>query len=564
MASKPKSYWAIKRMIRKNVRETMSACTAASARPTEEKRYEKRPKIEESVPSPVVSIETDDIDSDDSDQHKGCQPSSSHSASEFQDNESDIDQNDASEISHEANRIEDREWINVLNELEKDTFLAEKDEGSDSSDDTDSELEMGQEESESEEKKSENLAIELGLWASSFGISFVAMAALLTVLRIYFPLLPKDPRTLLKTPRFNHVKTVEGGSYVHFGIVKCVAQSKDVLQYLLSRLQSCFQHITVLSLQINMDGLPLFKSASTQLWPILARVCNPFKSAPFMIGLFCGDRKPANVEEYLHDFVEEMQHLEQGPVDINVEENKVPVRINISCFVCDAPARAYVKQIKGHCGYYGCEKCVQKGSWEGKVTFPEKDAELRTDISFDEMRNAQHHNSNSPLRALAVGLVTQFPLEYMHLVCLGVMRRILMYWLKSPVSKGVRLSQAAIKQISDNLIQFQKCIPREFVRKCRGLREIERWKATEFRQFLLYSGIVALKGCLSQVIYDNFLLIFVAMRCLANPELCETHADYAHRLLCKFLDEAGNIYGADFFVYNVHGLVHIANDVISI
>ena len=206
------------------------------------------------------------------------------------------------------------------------------------------------------------------------------------------------------------------------------------------------------------------------------------------------------------------------------------------------------------------------GNWDGKMTFPDIDAELRTDESFKLGRenNDPHHIGPvaSPLlRSLSVKMVTQFPLDYMHLVCLGVTRRLLMFWLKSPVRKGLRLGRVAISQISASLKLFKDYIPREFSRKCRGLDEIERWKATEFRQFLLFSGMVALKGRLSQVVYGHFLLLFVGIHCLASPVLFESHADYAHDILCRFVGQAGNIYGTDFLVYNVHGLIHLANDV---
>jgi hypothetical protein len=74
--------------------------------------------------------------------------------------------------------------------------------------------------------------------------------------------------------------------------------------------------------------------------------------------------------------------------------------------------------------------------------------------------------------------------------------------------KGFRLGQNAIRQISASLDVFKKHIPKEFARKCRNLSEIDRWKATEFRQFLLYSGIVAMKGQVPEDYYDNFLLFF--------------------------------------------------------
>ena len=104
-------------------------------------------------------------------------------------------------------------------------------------------------------------------------------------------------------------------------------------------------------------------------------------------------------------------------------------------------------------------------------------------------------------------------------------------------------------------------MPREFGRKCRSLSEWERWKATECRQFLLYSRLVALTSNLSKIMYEHFLLLFVSIYYLASPCYYETHAEYAHGLLCVFVEQFGKIYGKDMLVYNVHGLIHLTADV---
>ncbi len=313
-------------------------------------------------------------------------------------------------------------------------------------------------------------------------------------------------------------------------------------------------HTNTIFLQVNIDGLPLFHSSCKQFWPILGRVCSPVESDPFVIGLFCGEKKPENLGAFLQDFVSDMLDLQQGPVHIAAICR--PVDVKLACFVCDAPARAFVKQVKGHSGYYGCEKCTQKGQWDGKVIFPDVNAPLRTDVLFDDMRYANHKTGQSPLQTLSVGMISQFPLDYMHLVCLGVMRRLLWFWTKSPFSAGIRISPNATRHISENLLHLKNFIPREFSRKCRSLNELDRWKATEFRQFLLYTGMVALKGHLSAIQYKHFLLLFIAMFCLASPDFYFTHADYAHSLLCLFVQHAGRLYSQGFLVYNVHGLTH--------
>ena len=90
---------------------------------------------------------------------------------------------------------------------------------------------------------------------------------------------------------------------------------------------------------------------------------------------------------------------------------------------------------------------------------------------------------------------------------------------------------------------------------------MDRWKATEFRLFLLYTGPAILLGTLSDAFYKNFLLFFVSIYCLASPSYCQTYCDYAHNLLCLFVKNFGELYGRDMLVYNVHGLVHLAGDV---
>ena len=148
---------------------------------------------------------------------------------------------------------------------------------------------------------------------------------------------------------------------------------------ILNGLRSCEMAILklgtdVIQYQINVDGLPLFRSSGIQLWPILGRVVGV--NFPFLIGAFCGASKPGSIGEFLHEFVSEALTLS----DVGFMLHDVRFRAQVVCFVCDAPARALIKQIKSHTGYYGCERCVQRGVYvEGRVTFPDLDAEKRTD-----------------------------------------------------------------------------------------------------------------------------------------------------------------------------------------
>lgn len=121
-----------------------------------------------------------------------------------------------------------------------------------------------------------------------------------------------------------------------------------------------------------------------------------------------------------------------------------------------------------------------------------------------------------------------------------------------------------IQKISSHLILIKPCIPFEFARKPRSLNDIDQWKATELRQFLLYTGIVIMK-LLSPVMYQHFLCltISIAIRILIDPHLCMKFNSYANSLLSWFVSHYGELYDDKYISYNVHNLLHLANDVQS-
>lgn len=237
----------------------------------------------------------------------------------------------------------------------------------------------------------------------------------------------------------------------------------------------------------------------------------------------------------------------------------VHVSIAVHSFVCDTPARAMVKSTKGHGGYFGCDKCETEGEWHGKVTFPDTDASRRTDVRFNEMANEEHHLGQSVFCDLPIGMVTCFPLDYMHLVCLGVMKRLLLCWLKGP--PNTRLCARSVEKLSLMLINIGGCIPREFAKRPRSVVEVKRWKATEFRNFLLYFGPFVLRTILLDILYHHFLLLFVGITLLARPGSSWETIEYSNSLLVTFVQNAKTLYGNGMLVYNVHSLIHLADDV---
>lgn len=57
--------------------------------------------------------------------------------------------------------------------------------------------------------------------------------------------------------------------------------------------------------------------------------------------------------------------------------------IRIQSFICDTPARAFMKLTKGHCGYSACERCVVRGVRKGnRMVYEDIDSVERTGEFF--------------------------------------------------------------------------------------------------------------------------------------------------------------------------------------
>ena len=267
-------------------------------------------------------------------------------------------------------------------------------------------------------------------------------------------------------------------------------------------------------------------------------IINLPEKEPFVIGIYSGSSEPSSVAEFLNSFVEEMKSLENFCLCV---DNK-RYSLQLGAIIFDAPARAFMKCVKRYSGYNSCERCTQEGLYlSGKVTFPDFNSPPRTDEDFNNMTSEDHHTGITPLRQLTVGCVSQFPLDYKHLVCLGVVRRIILLWVKGPLS--CRIPMATVKDISSDLIFMRKHFPKDFCRKPRSLLEVMHWKATEFRHFMLYTGPVALFGKVKSHVCRNFLMLSV----LLSPSFSEQYCDYAEKLLSVFVKNFATIYGSCFF-----------------
>lgn len=362
--------------------------------------------------------------------------------------------------------------------------------------------------------------------------------------------LPVNAKKLLETPKTTKIKVCENGEYWHYGLEQAL---DDIIQ-------RGFSLPETIEIDVGFDGMPLGKSGRKKLWPVTGRVFNKRSVAPFLIGCYYGTTSPTSATPYLTDFIEEFKNLQNKTIALGNKKHKIVLR-NV---ICDTPARCLVLGVSFYNGYYGCAKCEVEGSWrKNKIVFLEEDCPLRTNDTFRDRLQPEHHREYSPFEKLKINMIENFPLDYMHLVCLGIMKLLLKTWFRS---KKALFSARAIANLSEILENFAKYVPKEFSRKTQGLSDMGRWKATQLRFCLLYVGPIVLQKQLPLKILRHFNTLSCAIRILCHPKEYKTNNKTAEDLLIHFVSQMKDknfYYGQEFITFNVHNLIHLARECLN-
>ncbi|KAL7392719.1 hypothetical protein ABVT39_000695 [Epinephelus coioides] len=187
-------------------------------------------------------------------------------------------------------------------------------------------------------------------------------------------------------------------------------------------------------LDINIDGVPLFKSNTKQFW--------------------------FSIFGFGQDFVQELVDLQEKGID----HEGMQFQVKISAFICDSPARAFVKCIKGHNAYQACERCNASAiRVDSRMVYTDHATqERRTDEKFNTVEYRVHQKKASPLITAGVGCVSQFVLDYMHVVCLGVVKRLLIFLIQGPAQ--CKLPTSSRDELSTRSMALRGEMPSEFAR----------------------------------------------------------------------------------------------------
>lgn len=171
-------------------------------------------------------------------------------------------------------------------------------------------------------------------WALVHKIPHTALNDLINIIKSSTEIvnLPKDSRTLLERPRkieVVHMGPEPDGLFWYQGLQKCFDSIPSVVEPIKN---------SELNLSFNIDGLPIYKSSKYEFWPILAKIEEIPELSPLVLAIYYGKCKP-DLKSFLQDFVEDVSRS----ITNGIKVGDRLISIKIRCFICDTPARAFIK-----------------------------------------------------------------------------------------------------------------------------------------------------------------------------------------------------------------------------
>lgn len=193
------------------------------------------------------------------------------------------------------------------------------------------------------------------------------------------------------------------------------------------------------------------------------------------------------------------------------------------------------------------------------MSFPNLDAERRTDESFRRRADKEHHRENSLLEKLNINMISGFPSsDSLHLLDLGVMKKCMIRWVFGQKEYSRKWNNIKIDLASQLLKKCQRHAPTDIHRAIRNLACLRKWKGLEFRTILLYVGMVIFQELLDADEYHHFLILCCAVRICLNK-----HRNYwpiAEQMFGYYVQRYISLYGIHSIGGNVHLLTHITED----
>ncbi len=338
---------------------------------------------------------------------------------------------------------------------------------------------------------------------------------------------------------------------------------------------------TNVSFTWNTDGIPVFKSSKMSMWPVYLMLNElPYASRQksdnmILAGLWFGKGKPL-MQSYFEPLHDALCKLETQGIEIKTETERCVLKGFLICGTFDLPARASVCNMNQYNGQYSCIKCEQRGetckAGKGNVHIypPQRDNIMgpkRTDASVkacgelaakeSSVKQVQGIKGPSHLSYFrCYSLVRGTGIDYMHGILLGVVKLLANLWFSSEHSDELFSLWKHVAVVDKQLEEIKP--PNNIRRAPRSLSDHKQyWKASEWRNWLLYYSVPIIRDIALKDYFDHYLLLVQATFVMLQDSIIPSQLEMCEQMLTEFVVMFPALYGARYLTLNVHQLLHL-------
>ncbi|KAL7290571.1 hypothetical protein TKK_0015337 [Trichogramma kaykai] len=329
-----------------------------------------------------------------------------------------------------------------------------------------------------------------------------------------------------------------------------------------------------LSLNFSLDGAQLFKSAKKAFWPLQAHLNCLFGKTrfrhPLIVVLWQTEKEPSPnmLNLIMNELIVQCNYInKEGGLEVTdiLTGSVITKPIILYCACVDSVARPIMQNRLQFNGYYGCSYCYLIGLHkEGCVRYPmgkqipeirDHETHLEDLKLVNEMGIKSVHGVKGESVLLTIDnfdIIWNLPPDYMHNSLMGVTKQLTMFWKSA-------LKKAEYEKLKKRMSHVK--LSRDLRRSLRSLDHIAKYKALEWKMWLLFVSVPCLFDIIDEDMHKSYQLFVNSIFILLKKDITLDEIDNCECDLFQFVGNCQSQYGIKFMTYNIHTLMHYCESV---
>ncbi|KAL7297544.1 hypothetical protein TKK_0009904 [Trichogramma kaykai] len=332
----------------------------------------------------------------------------------------------------------------------------------------------------------------------------------------------------------------------------------------------------IMTFNFSADGAQLFESSQKSMWPLqLTLNCLNGKDRfkyPILVALWETEHEPSAkfMNFYLSELKVQCDRINENGIQIVDNINGEITNWRMICPFSanvDTVARPIMQNRIQFNGYYGCSWCYHPGLYTVTMRYPLLDQRVPDPVlrsHTSHLEDLEWVKSSGCLSERGVkgpcslldlknfDIVWNLPPDYMHGSLMGVTKQLHASWKKS-------LKKEKYNRLIERMSNIR--LTNAFQRSLRSLKFVGKYKALEWKMWLLYVSVPCLYGILPPDEFESYLLFANSIYVLLQNSVSSEDLNSCECNLLKFVGECEENYTCEFMTFNVHSLLHYCESV---